>query len=224
MASHSSILAWEIPWTKEPGGLQTMESQSCAADTAQQLNSNKFPETGLQLLLYHLVCQELGRRGVPSNEKHIPGNCTYKAQACMVSSWTVSRRSKRGEGKNSRTKRKAVIHLGRALGSGSEILGVIQEIMCILFLYSDHKLLDLEGKKISPPNPYSMLPTAYIYSSKHSMLCLQHRRPRLDPWVGKIAWRRTSYIQATPVFCPGESHGLAGYSSRGRKSQTLLSD
>ena len=24
MATHSSILAWEIPWTKEPGGLQSM--------------------------------------------------------------------------------------------------------------------------------------------------------------------------------------------------------
>ena len=23
MATHSSILAWEIPWTEEPGGLQT---------------------------------------------------------------------------------------------------------------------------------------------------------------------------------------------------------
>ena len=27
MATHSSILAWEIPWTEEPGGLQSMESQ-----------------------------------------------------------------------------------------------------------------------------------------------------------------------------------------------------
>ena len=25
MAAHSSILAWEIPWTEEPGGLQSME-------------------------------------------------------------------------------------------------------------------------------------------------------------------------------------------------------
>ena len=25
MASHSSILAWEIPWTEEPGGLRSME-------------------------------------------------------------------------------------------------------------------------------------------------------------------------------------------------------
>ena len=25
MATHSSILAWEIPWTEDPGGLQSME-------------------------------------------------------------------------------------------------------------------------------------------------------------------------------------------------------
>ena len=27
MATHSSILVWEIPWTEEPGGLQFMELQ-----------------------------------------------------------------------------------------------------------------------------------------------------------------------------------------------------
>ena len=27
MAAHSNILAWEIPWTEEPGGLQSMGSQ-----------------------------------------------------------------------------------------------------------------------------------------------------------------------------------------------------
>ena len=26
-ATHSSILAWEMPWTEEPGGLQSKESQ-----------------------------------------------------------------------------------------------------------------------------------------------------------------------------------------------------
>jgi len=25
MATHSSILAWRIPWTEEPGGLQSMK-------------------------------------------------------------------------------------------------------------------------------------------------------------------------------------------------------
>ena len=28
MASHSSILAWKIPWTKKAGGLQSVESQN----------------------------------------------------------------------------------------------------------------------------------------------------------------------------------------------------
>ena len=28
MATHSSTLAWEIPWTEEPGGLQFMGSQN----------------------------------------------------------------------------------------------------------------------------------------------------------------------------------------------------
>ena len=28
MATHFSILAWKIPWTKEPGGLQSMGSQT----------------------------------------------------------------------------------------------------------------------------------------------------------------------------------------------------
>ena len=28
MATHSSILAWRIPWTEEAGGLQSMGSQS----------------------------------------------------------------------------------------------------------------------------------------------------------------------------------------------------
>ena len=27
MATHSSILAWEVPWTEEPSGLQPMESK-----------------------------------------------------------------------------------------------------------------------------------------------------------------------------------------------------
>ena len=32
MATYSSILAWEVPWTEEPGGLQSMESQRVGYD------------------------------------------------------------------------------------------------------------------------------------------------------------------------------------------------
>ena len=31
MATHSSVLAWRIPWTEEPGGLQSMRSQRVRA-------------------------------------------------------------------------------------------------------------------------------------------------------------------------------------------------
>ena len=32
MATHSSVLAWRIPWTEEPGGLQSMGSQRVGRD------------------------------------------------------------------------------------------------------------------------------------------------------------------------------------------------
>ena len=36
MAGHSSILAWRIPWTEEPGGLQSMGSQRVGHDLASK--------------------------------------------------------------------------------------------------------------------------------------------------------------------------------------------
>ena len=35
MTTHSSTLAWEIPWTEEPGGLQ-------GSDMTEQLNNNNI--------------------------------------------------------------------------------------------------------------------------------------------------------------------------------------
>ena len=32
MAAHSSVLAWRIPWTEEPGGLQSMGLQRVGHD------------------------------------------------------------------------------------------------------------------------------------------------------------------------------------------------
>ena len=37
MAPHSSILAWKIPWTEEPGRLQSMGSQGVGHDRATSL-------------------------------------------------------------------------------------------------------------------------------------------------------------------------------------------
>ena len=38
MATHSSILAWRIPWVEEPGGLQSMGSQRVGHDWATSLS------------------------------------------------------------------------------------------------------------------------------------------------------------------------------------------
>ena len=53
MATHSSILAWEIPWTEEPGRLQSMGLQRvrCNLATKQQLNLNMLCVCCVQLPL-----------------------------------------------------------------------------------------------------------------------------------------------------------------------------
>ena len=49
MATHSSILAWKIPWTEEPSGLQSMgvtkTPEHKELDTTEQLTVVKFIET-----------------------------------------------------------------------------------------------------------------------------------------------------------------------------------
>ena len=40
MGTHSSILAWKIPWTEEPGGLQSTELQE--SDTTERISVHRF--------------------------------------------------------------------------------------------------------------------------------------------------------------------------------------
>ena len=42
MATHSSILSWRIPWTKEPGGLQSMGSQRVRLDWATNTHRHRI--------------------------------------------------------------------------------------------------------------------------------------------------------------------------------------
>ena len=53
MATHSSIFAWEIPWTEEPGGLQTMGPQRFRHDFVtqqQQMTSVRMAGVGVYVL------------------------------------------------------------------------------------------------------------------------------------------------------------------------------
>ena len=40
MATHFSILAWRIPWTEEPAGLQSTESQE--SDTTERISVHRY--------------------------------------------------------------------------------------------------------------------------------------------------------------------------------------
>ena len=61
IATHSNILAWRIPWTEEPGGLQSMGSQrvrhDCATNTftvfsaSTQLSAFIFIHSFIEVLL-----------------------------------------------------------------------------------------------------------------------------------------------------------------------------
>ena len=43
MAIHSSILAWNIPWTEEPGGLQSIGSQ----ESDMKEHAHTHPDNGI---------------------------------------------------------------------------------------------------------------------------------------------------------------------------------
>ena len=50
MATHPSILAWEIPWTEEPGGLQSLESQRVGHDWMSNTGDDLDDSTTSQLV------------------------------------------------------------------------------------------------------------------------------------------------------------------------------
>ena len=50
MATPSSILAWEIPWTEEPGGLPSIGSQESDTTEATQHTVPELIKTTIQIL------------------------------------------------------------------------------------------------------------------------------------------------------------------------------
>ena len=54
VGTHSSTLAWEIPWTEEPGGLQSMGSRE--SDKIKWLNYHIFIPKYLNTLWFHRRC------------------------------------------------------------------------------------------------------------------------------------------------------------------------
>ena len=65
MATHSSILTWEIPWAEEPGGLQYMRSQK----SRTRLNEHKKITI---LVLIYLVTGNVYLLTAFSNSPFVP--------------------------------------------------------------------------------------------------------------------------------------------------------
>ena len=59
MATHSSILAWEIPWTAEPGGLQSMGSQKVRHDLMTNTHTHTHFPPCLSSELAHSLLEQL---------------------------------------------------------------------------------------------------------------------------------------------------------------------
>ena len=57
MANHSSILAWEIPWTERPGGLQSMGLQRVGHDwVTNALHTHFFRFHFFLVLISNVIC------------------------------------------------------------------------------------------------------------------------------------------------------------------------
>jgi len=63
MAAHSSVIAWEIPWTEEPGGLQSMGSQRVRHDLVTKHQQRRLSK-GTEFLSFSNVYQGEGN-GTP---------------------------------------------------------------------------------------------------------------------------------------------------------------
>ena len=74
MATRSSILAWEIPWTEEPGGLQSMGSQRLRHDLVTKPQPPCLISRVTQAKCLSLACFN-----------HIPQTGRFKQEKCIFS-------------------------------------------------------------------------------------------------------------------------------------------
>ena len=80
-----------------------------------------------------------------------------------------------------------------------------------------NKTKDFEGTGAKKKKTETLARRGFPWCLRGEGICLQCRRPRFDPWIETIPWRRDL---PTPVFLPGESHGqrsLVGYSPQEHK-------
>ena len=100
MATHSSILAWKIPWTEKPGRLQSMGSQRVGYDWAHShTHTHTHTHTRENNWRFKILCQISHRatlRGLswaiqvtaPSRNQHCPGVPVTSKYLNITTNWT----------------------------------------------------------------------------------------------------------------------------------------
>ena len=83
MATHSSILTWRIPWKEEPGGLQSMGSQTVKQNRATRHST--CADVSVQLAS-DVLGEESWSRSVVSDSDALPSEPPGKSQGC---SWST---------------------------------------------------------------------------------------------------------------------------------------
>ena len=208
MVTYSSTLAWKIPWTEEPGALQSMGSLRVRHNWTTSLSffifmhwRRKWQPTPVFLPgkphgRRSLVgCSPSGREKSDKTEQ-LPFHFSL---SCI------------GEG-NGNPLQCSCLESPRDGGAWwAAVYGIAQSRTWL--------------KQLSNSSSSSKMVWLPKWLSGKESTC-QCRRHRSDPWARKILWRRK--WQPTPVFLPGKSHGqrsLAGLQSmKLQKSQTQLSD
>ena len=78
MANHSSILAWRIPWTEEPGGLQSIGLQR-VGDISMSLYIHTHTHTHIHVCVFFLKTECTERKGEREDEK-----VKYSSGVCII--------------------------------------------------------------------------------------------------------------------------------------------
>ena len=78
MATHSSILAWRIPWTEEPGRLQSMESQESGMTDQLNFHANIYYLTWfLWIRIQAQLSQWFWFRAAPEIASGVGWDCSH---------------------------------------------------------------------------------------------------------------------------------------------------
>ena len=154
MATHSSILAWEIPWTEETGGLQSMRLQWAGHDWAQHTYTNLItaskehccageqPDKTDRNQAFQLTHQSRKDREGPC---HLPtGPCHLPLQGLNCELLQLLTFNNTQKEFRLRIKNEALCALGKTGRIGLQMVRYFQELILwaqILYLFISRKVL-----------------------------------------------------------------------------------